>query len=403
LRFIIIGLYNLGVIKSVEEANLLLGMVPAVGKLDRRDVGDAQIISLLDRTIEAEPKAVETNSAKISAFYPGTAPVLPPLLIGRDYDLQVIKNQLTKKSLEKALCVLTGMLGVGKTTVASALAHDPQVLEAFPDGVLWTSLGQHPNVLGVLIGWLRAFSVTDLSMNCTESEASGRLTALLRDKKVLLIIDDVWEVEHATLFNVGGKGCASLFTTRLTNIAYGIAHTPKAIYRLDILSESHALELLQALAPTVITNYYDEALKLVKGVECLPILLQIIGRMLEVEASYGWDISELISEMGKGQKLLESKLPGHNGDSPNATLICLLQKNIKRLNPQTRDRFAKLGAFAPKPATFSLDDLAFVWQTNQPKQTARILVDRGLLEPAGDSLFRMHALLVWYAHSLLEK
>ena len=37
--------------------------------------------------------------------------------------------------------------GYGKTVLALALCHDDRVSDAFDDGVLWTSLGQTPNVV----------------------------------------------------------------------------------------------------------------------------------------------------------------------------------------------------------------------------------------------------------------
>jgi len=45
---------------------------------------------------------------------------------------------------------LQGAGGYGKTTLAIALCHDHRVVGAFDDGILWTTLGQNPNVLGEL-------------------------------------------------------------------------------------------------------------------------------------------------------------------------------------------------------------------------------------------------------------
>lgn len=72
------------------------------------------------------------------------------------------------------------------------------------------------------------------------------------------------------------------------------------------------------------------------------------------------------------------------------------------LDPYTRDCFAYLGVFASKPATFDLDAMSSVWQTEDPRPVVRELADHGLLEPAGDGRFQMHALLVQHARSLLS-
>jgi hypothetical protein len=79
----------------------------------------------------------------------------------------------------------------------------------------------------------------------------------------------------------------------------------------------------------------------------------------------------------------------------------LLQKSTDHLDSHTRECLAYLGAFAPKPATFDLADMKEVWEVDDPAPTARILIDRGLLEPVGSGRFQMHALLVTHARSLL--
>ena len=84
------------------------------------------------------------------------------------------------------------------------------------------------------------------------------------------------------------------------------------------------------------------------------------------------------------------------------TIAALLQKSTDRLDPQTRDCFAYLGPFAPKPATFDLDAMKAVWQVQDPKSVVRTLVDRGLLEYVPSlERYQMHALLVMHANSLL--
>src|SRR5437762_3498219 len=55
----------------------------------------------------------------------------------------------------QVLTAVRGWPGVGKTTLARAVAHSPDMIAAFPDGVLWASLGPVPAVLAELITWGR--------------------------------------------------------------------------------------------------------------------------------------------------------------------------------------------------------------------------------------------------------
>jgi hypothetical protein len=122
-------------------------------------------------------------------------------------------------------------------------------------------------------------------------------------------------------------------------------------------------------------------------------------------------VIELLNELREaaknyqGGRLLDATAPADRVDLSSGitpTVAVLLKKSTDRLDDPTRDCFAYLGAFAPKPATFDLAAMKAVWQIEDPKPYARTLVDRGLLEyiPAMGR-YQMHALLVMHARSLL--
>ncbi len=339
---------------------------------------------------------------------PGSAPPRPSLIVGRDDDLKALKERLSMVESQFSFQVLTaikGWPGVGKTTIASALAYDNEIASRFPDGVLWTSLGQEPNVLSEMAAWGRALGTEEILKAKSVEEAQALLAGLLRDKRMLLIIDDVWKAEDAVPFKVGGLGCATLITTRLDGVANALAPVADNIYRLKVLKDEDALELLKQLAPSVVAQHPSECLVLVHELEGLPLALQVAGRLLNTEANYGFGVVELIEELRDGAKLLEATAPADRADLVNETtptIAALLQKSLDRLDEATRDCYAYLGVFAPKPATFDLEAMKFVWQVEDPKPTIKILVDRGLLEFVPElGRYQMHALLVMLAKSLL--
>jgi hypothetical protein len=340
---------------------------------------------------------------------PGSAPPLPSLVIGREDDLHNLKARLglTGETSLQVLTAIRGWPGIGKTTIAAVLAHDQDIAAAFPDGVLWTSLGPKPNLFSELATWGRALGMDDLLRAKTLEEATAQLTAMLRNKRMLLIIDDVWESEHAVPFKVGGRGCATLITTRENKVAQALAPTANDIYKLPVLTDDKALELLQALAPSVVQDYPAESRELVHELEGLPLALQVAGHMLNVEASYGFGVTDLIKELREGAALLEAKAPADRTDLANETtptIAVLLQRSTDRLDDPTRDCYAYLGVFAPNPATFDLAAMKAVWQVEQPEPIVRTLVDRGLLEFVKEmGRYQMHALLVTHAKSLLTE
>lgn len=342
----------------------------------------------------------------------GSAPPVPTLFIGRDEGMRDLKERLGILSgacISGPMQVITavrGWPGVGKTTMAAALADDAEVKKAFPDGVLWLSIGEKPRLLSALATWGRALGAEDLLKTPTLKEATVQLAALLRDKRMLLIVDDVWETEHAEPFRQArGSQSALLFTTREPSVARALAPTPDAIYNLPVLTQENAFKLLSALAPGVAARYPKESRDLVRDLERLPLALQVAGHMLNAESSNGWSVETLLSELRSGTKLLEQKAPADRMDLEKQTIptvAVLLMKSTERLDEKTRDCFAYLGAFAPKPATFDLAAMTAVWQTDEAKLIADTLIDRGLLEPIGNGRFQMHALLVVLAKSLLK-
>src|SRR5690606_17586246 len=112
----------------------------------------------------------------------------------------------------------------------------------------------------------------------------------LRNHRILIIVDDVWEIDHFMPLKVGGAASRMLVTTRLNEVAHALVNSPEMIYKLAILSEQEALQLLATLAPQAVEQYHQQALELVRDLEGLPLALQVAGRLLNAEMSLGWGI-----------------------------------------------------------------------------------------------------------------
>lgn len=356
-----------------------------------------------------QQEAAEMNMYLIAPFQTISAPPVPALFIGRDDDLKLIKERLVSPiNGEYSLQVLTaikGLPGVGKTTVAAAIAHNAEITTKFPDGVLWISLGQKPDIFSKLTIWGHALGDYDVSKLKSLEELHYYLQGILRKKQVLLVIDDVWDARDAVPFEIGGKNCATLITTRVESVANSLAPTERDIYKLKVLTDEFAIELLSKLAPNVFRNNPDECIDLVKKLEGLPLALQVAGRLLNAEEKNGFGVKDLIKELKNGVKLLQAKAPADMIDLLNETtptITALLQKSLNCLDNRTKKRFAYLGVFAPKPATFDIEILKKIWNTSKPEHTIKILVDRGLIEYAQETgKYQIHFLLVTLAKSLL--
>lgn len=339
-------------------------------------------------------------------------PTLPEIFLGREGDMETLKARIgIRQSGQETgpLQVLTavrGWPGIGKTALATVFATDKDVQRTFPDGVLWASLGQEPRLIQEMAAWGRALGTDEILREPTLKGATTRLSSLLRQKQLLMIVDDVWEVEHVAPFaHARGNDCALLVTTRLPLVAHGLSLSEQAIYHLPALNEERALDLLGRLAPAVLGAHPEKCRQLVQTIECLPLALHVAGRLLQAETVLGWGVSELMKELQTGKALIEAKAGANLMDLEKETIptvAALLRKSTNRLDEYTRQCFAFLGPFAPKPATFDLAALRAVWDIEDPKPIVRELRNRGLLEPVGER-FQMHALLVLHAKALLAQ
>ncbi len=359
--------------------------------------------------IQADATEAALPPALVETPTPGLLPALPALIVGREDALREVKQRVGAAQgggTLRPLTVIQGWPGVGKSTTVAALAHDAEVARQFPDGVLWASLGETPSLLGQLTVWAQVLNLAEPGRARTLEELTSWLTARLRDRRMLLIVDDVWQVEHAAPFRVGGKACALVMTSRLNEVAQALAPTAGDVYRLPVLSEAKALELLAKLTPETVAAHPHEAGELVRDLEGLPLALQVAGRLLQAEARLGWGVTDLLAELRSGASLLRAQIPGgvaSLNENTSPTVAALLKRSTDSLDATTKERFALLGVFAPKPATFGLEALAVAWSIADPRPTARTLVARGLLEPISGGRFQAHALLMWHARSLLDE
>ena len=122
-----------------------------------------------------------------SALYDPAIPLSPAFpLIGRDRDLARIKQQLAGRG-NAALTVLHGLPGIGKTSLAIALAHDRQIRASFADGILWVGVGPNANLLSLLSRWASLVGISATQM-ATLREISEWASAIRASH---------WQTQHA--------------------------------------------------------------------------------------------------------------------------------------------------------------------------------------------------------------
>jgi hypothetical protein len=155
-------------------------------------------------------------------------PDLPPHYWPREADLARLKQKLLSGDASVAITGqgqalgVQGMGGIGKTVLAAALAHDSEVRHAFPEGIYWLTIGQNPNLLELqnrLLRWLMGSK----QILTTQQEARDALREALEGRRVLVVVDDAWTIDHADAFSVTASLARLLITTRNNEVLVGLA------------------------------------------------------------------------------------------------------------------------------------------------------------------------------------
>lgn len=355
------------------------------------------------------------SSARIAApqaqgaLYDPSIPLPPPIyLVGRDEELANLRARL-RAGGSVALTALNGLPGVGKTTLAITLAHDPELRGHFKDGILWAGLGPDPNMQGHLSRWgtLLGLSSSEVSaLKDTEAWAVA-LRRTIGSRTMLLVIDDAWKLDDALVLKVGGPNCAHLVTTRFPGIATQVA--AEGATAIKELNSEEGMVLLRMLAPQVVEKEVQRARELVMAVGGLPLALNLIGNYLRMQSYTGQArrISaalQRLSDAGERLNISEPRGPVERhpslpGDTP-VSLRTVIAVTDQQLDERASSTLHALSVFPARPNSFSEEAALAVAACRV--ETLDLLTDTGLLESSGSDRYSLHQTVADYARLQLR-
>jgi hypothetical protein len=317
-------------------------------------------------------------------------PAPPTNFVGREDRVRTLIAQLCAGTTT-ALSA-EGLPGVGKTTLAVKLAHHPDLRAHFTDGVLWAGLGPNGDPALALSRWADALQL-DLSDKPTTAARAAAVADAISSRKLLIVLDDIWHLEHAQTLRLGGPGSVHLLTTRDQRIAAAFGH----VATVDVLTPEAARALFQTLAPAAYNADPAAADALLDAVGYLPLAIELLAGYLNAGASkrFANRTRQALDELTTPQRrlaLATRRLGSH--ESAAVTLQQTIALSLEGLAEEDETAvavFHALGAFAPKPATFDLD--AAIAVTGATDNTIALLADRNLLEIDGEEALSLHQTL----------
>jgi serine/threonine protein kinase/tetratricopeptide (TPR) repeat protein len=368
------------------------------------------------------PKAQPLGDLSIAqTIAPSPIPVSPPrgitpppfsapsrlnhILVGRD---DLIREYKPRLMVGENLAIV-GLPGVGKTAFVVALLYDSEVLRHFSDGILWVGLGRDPDILSRLGDWCLSLGMSsnDLTDLRTVESRAQAIRSAIGERRMLLVIDDVWAAGDAAAFRVGGPNCTYIVTSRSPEVAFEFGD--EGVLTVPELSQANGLTLLEWFVPEIVKSKPHEALELVQAAGGLPLAIMLMGKYLRKKTRDGQPrrITTVIDQLRNSEARLrleqqQSPLERLSSLPPGMalSLVAVISVSDEALDDEARKTLRALSVFPPKPNTFSEEAALVVCGGSIGSFDA--LADAGLMESMSPGRYAFHQTITDYARASLK-
>jgi DNA-binding SARP family transcriptional activator/DNA-binding transcriptional regulator YiaG len=349
----------------------------------------------------------EASRVGTTADPPDLVPRLLPAstarFTGRASELSMLTgllDQATAAAGTATICAISGMGGVGKTTLALHWAH--RVTDAFPHGQLYVNLRGFGPSDGpappeeVLIGFLGALGVPPKRIPEGTPAQTGLLRSLLADRRLLVVLDNARDEEQVRPLLPASPGCLVIVTSR-SQLAGLAAAEGASLLKLDVLTDAEAHALLAARLGSQRASAEPDAVTEI-AVRCGRLPLALAAAAARAATCPHFPLASLAAEL----RDVRGRLDHLDSGDPAVSVRTVFSWSVRQLSPPAARMFRLLsrypGSDVAVPAAASMAG------TDQPgaRRLLRELARCHLLAEPHPGRYALHGLLRAYAAEQAE-
>jgi DNA-binding SARP family transcriptional activator len=301
---------------------------------------------------EPEQSVVLASRPGVGAPVPRTLPADDAAFTGRAQELAALDDALAATgdlaSKPVAIWAITGMAGVGKSTLTVHWAH--RVADRFPDGQLYLNLRSHTcdepmPAAEALLALLGALGARPDRRPADVDDLATLYRSTMAGRRVLTVLDNASSAEQIRCLLPGGPGCVVVVTSR-DRLSALVAREGAHRLVLDVLrpDEAHCL-LHKTLGEERVRAEPAATEELARACAYLPLALRIAATQL-ADRPYR-TIAEQVSRLAEGNKLNALTI---NGDDEVAVRSAFHHSYVA-MPPDAQRMFGRLGLVPDRELT----------------------------------------------------
>ncbi|XP_047958462.1 putative late blight resistance protein homolog R1B-16 [Salvia hispanica] len=221
-------------------------------------------MDLINKEVKSIAVEAQTKQKPVAALSASSPTVKENVIVGSEEVFFEVLDKLAGNQLNLQIIPITGMGGIGKTTLAMNLFENALVKERFNIRA-WTTISQTYNVRETLREVLFRASGRDSSSDLSEDKLGQNLYQFLFGRRYLIIMDDMWSIKVwekiKFFFPDNQNGSRIIVTTRLSDLSSQLNES--CIVAMKFLDKASSWDLF---------------CKTVFGKESCPIELEKIGK-----------------------------------------------------------------------------------------------------------------------------